>query len=41
MRLYGWENLTIGHHAANIDSLKHCRTGDKIILIGHVISKVI
>ena len=37
MWFYGWEHLTLGHHAANFDFLRHCVGRDKTFLIRHVI----
>ena len=39
MWLYGWEPLTVSHHADNFDGFNHCGSGDNVFLICHVISK--
>ena len=39
MWLYDWEPHTLGQHAVNPDGSRHCGSGDKTILICHVISK--
>ena len=41
MRLYDWEALNLGHHAANFGGLRHCGSEDKTFVICYIISQIV